>query len=44
MRSKPKPADVIINYSTGAMGITVEKRIAYLRELRPDVAALNMAR
>jgi 3-keto-5-aminohexanoate cleavage enzyme len=34
--------DVIINYSTGAIGIPVQKRIAYLRELRPDVAALNM--
>jgi 3-keto-5-aminohexanoate cleavage enzyme len=34
--------DVIINFSTGAMGVPVEKRIAYLRELRPDVAALNM--
>jgi 3-keto-5-aminohexanoate cleavage enzyme len=34
--------DVIVNYSTGAMGVPVEKRIAYLRELRPDVAALNM--
>jgi 3-keto-5-aminohexanoate cleavage enzyme len=34
--------DVIINYSTGAMGVSVEKRVAYLRELRPDVAALNM--
>jgi 3-keto-5-aminohexanoate cleavage enzyme len=34
--------DVIINYSTGAMGVPVAKRIAYLRELRPDVAALNM--
>jgi|SRR5947209_1825431 len=34
--------DVIINYSTGAIGIPLEKRIAYLRELRPDVAALNM--
>jgi 3-keto-5-aminohexanoate cleavage enzyme len=34
--------DVIVNYSTGAIGIPVEKRIAYLRELRPDVAALNM--
>jgi len=32
----------IINYSTGAIGIPVEKRLAYLRELRPDVAALNM--
>jgi uncharacterized protein (DUF849 family) len=34
--------DVIINFSTGAMGVPVDKRIAYLRELRPDVAALNM--
>ena len=34
--------DVIINYSTGAIGVPVEKRVAYLRELRPDVAALNM--
>ena len=35
--------DVIINYSTGAIGVPVEKRIEYLRELRPDVAALNMS-
>src|SRR5262245_51678278 len=34
--------DVVVNYSTGAIGVPVEKRIAYLRELRPDVAALNM--
>jgi 3-keto-5-aminohexanoate cleavage enzyme len=34
--------DVVINYSTGAIGIPIEKRIEYLRELRPDVAALNM--
>ena len=34
--------DVIVNYSTGAIGVPVEKRISYLRELRPDVAALNM--
>ena len=34
--------DVIINYSTGTIGVPLEKRIAYLRELRPDVAALNM--
>ena len=34
--------DVIINYSTGAIGVSIEKRVAYLRELRPDVAALNM--
>ena len=34
--------DVVVNYSTGAIGVPVEKRIEYLRELRPDVAALNM--
>jgi uncharacterized protein (DUF849 family) len=36
-------SDVIVNYSTGAIGIPIEKRLAYLRELRPDVAALNMS-
>jgi 3-keto-5-aminohexanoate cleavage enzyme len=35
--------DVIVNYSTGAVGIPIEKRLEYLRELRPDVAALNMS-
>ncbi len=39
---KDAAGDVIINYSTGAIGVPLEKRIAYLRELRPDVAALNM--
>jgi uncharacterized protein (DUF849 family) len=34
--------DVIVNYSTGAIGVPLEHRLAYLRELRPDVAALNM--
>ena len=33
---------VIVNYSTGAIGVPVEKRIAYLRACRPEVAALNM--
>src|SRR5436190_1554464 len=33
---------LIINFSTGAIGVPLDKRIAYLRELRPDVAALNM--
>src|SRR3954447_11452999 len=32
----------IINFSTGAMGVTVEKRIDYLRAVPPEVAALNM--
>jgi 3-keto-5-aminohexanoate cleavage enzyme len=34
---------VIVNYSTGAIGVPIEKRIAYLQELTPDVAALNMS-
>jgi 3-keto-5-aminohexanoate cleavage enzyme len=35
--------DVIVNYSTGAIGVTIEKRLEYLRALKPDVAALNMS-
>ncbi|MGE5635492.1 MAG: 3-keto-5-aminohexanoate cleavage protein [Nocardioidaceae bacterium] len=34
--------DVVINLSTGAVGVPLEKRVVYLRALRPDVAALNM--
>jgi uncharacterized protein (DUF849 family) len=34
--------DVIINYSTGTVGVPVSKRIEYLRACRPEVAALNM--
>ncbi|WP_028061887.1 3-keto-5-aminohexanoate cleavage protein [Solirubrobacter soli] len=33
---------VIVNYSTGALGVPVSKRLAYLTELRPEVGALNM--
>ncbi|MGB0097858.1 MAG: 3-keto-5-aminohexanoate cleavage protein [Solirubrobacteraceae bacterium] len=32
----------IINFSTGAVGVPVAKRIAYLEACRPAVAALNM--
>jgi 3-keto-5-aminohexanoate cleavage enzyme len=42
IRAELGPDDVIINYSTGAIGVPLAKRIAYLRELRPDVAAVNM--
>jgi 3-keto-5-aminohexanoate cleavage enzyme len=35
--------DVIVNYSTGAIGISIEQRIEYLRACRPDIAALNMS-
>ena len=34
--------EVIINFSTGTIGVPVEKRIEYLRACRPEVAALNM--
>jgi uncharacterized protein (DUF849 family) len=34
--------DVIINYSTGALGVPVEQRVAYIAALRPEVGALNM--
>jgi 3-keto-5-aminohexanoate cleavage enzyme len=33
---------VIVNYSTGTIGVPVSKRIDYLRACRPEVAALNM--
>ncbi len=34
--------DAIINFSTGTIGVSVEKRVAYLEAVRPEVAALNM--
>jgi 3-keto-5-aminohexanoate cleavage enzyme len=34
--------DVILNFSTGAVGIPAEDRIAHIRELRPELGALNM--
>jgi 3-keto-5-aminohexanoate cleavage enzyme len=33
---------VIVNHSTGAVGLPVGKRVDYLRACRPEVAALNM--
>lgn len=39
---KAECGDVVINFSTGAVGISVEKRLEYLKAVRPDVAALNM--
>ena len=34
--------DVIVNFSTGAIGVPPEQRIAHIRDLRPDIGALNM--
>jgi uncharacterized protein (DUF849 family) len=33
---------VIINFSTGAIGVPVEKKIAPVKEIQPAIAALNM--
>ncbi|MBW1730938.1 MAG: 3-keto-5-aminohexanoate cleavage protein [Deltaproteobacteria bacterium] len=33
---------VIINFSTGAVGIPMEKKIAPVKEIKPAIAALNM--
>lgn len=35
--------EVIINYSTGAIGISREERIHHITALKPDMAALNMS-
>lgn len=37
-----KRCPIIINFSTGAVGIDRESRIAHIRELKPEIAALNM--
>jgi 3-keto-5-aminohexanoate cleavage enzyme len=34
--------DMIVNFSTGAVGIPAEERIAHIRDLKPEMAALNM--
>ena len=34
--------DVIVNFSTGAIGIPAERRIAHIRDLKPEIGALNM--
>ncbi|MGH3440614.1 MAG: 3-keto-5-aminohexanoate cleavage protein [Nitriliruptorales bacterium] len=34
--------DLIINYSTGAVGVPVAKRVEYLEALQPEIGALNM--
>jgi uncharacterized protein (DUF849 family) len=34
--------DAIVNFSTGTIGVSVTKRVAYLEACRPEVAALNM--
>jgi uncharacterized protein (DUF849 family) len=35
-------SDVVLNFSTGAVGVPPEQRTAHIRELKPEMAALNM--
>lgn len=39
---KARCPEVIINFSTGAVGVAREERIAHIQEVKPDIAALNM--
>jgi 3-keto-5-aminohexanoate cleavage enzyme len=34
--------DIIINYSTGAVGIPMEERVHHITKLKPELGALNM--
>ena len=34
--------EVMVNFSTGAVGVAAEERVAHIRELRPEIGALNM--
>ncbi|MGI8609718.1 MAG: 3-keto-5-aminohexanoate cleavage protein [Candidatus Dormibacteria bacterium] len=34
--------DIIINFSTGAVGIPMEDRVGHIARLRPEIGALNM--
>lgn len=34
--------DIIINYSTGAVGIPIEERVHQITSLKPEIGALNM--
>jgi 3-keto-5-aminohexanoate cleavage enzyme len=34
--------EVLINFSTGGVGIPREERVAHIKEVKPDIAALNM--
>jgi uncharacterized protein (DUF849 family) len=42
MQEVRKRCPIIINFSTGAVGVDRDTRIGHIRELRPEIAALNM--
>ena len=35
-------SDIIVNYSTGWVGLPIAERVAHITDLRPEVGALNM--
>ena len=37
-----KRSDIIINFSTGAVGIPMEHRVGHIARLKPEIGALNM--
>jgi uncharacterized protein (DUF849 family) len=37
-----KRTDIIINFSTGAVGIPMDQRVGHIHRLRPEIGALNM--
>ena len=42
MQEVRKRCPIIINFSTGAVGVDRDTRIGHIRELKPEIAALNM--
>ncbi len=42
MQEVRKRCPVIINFSTGAIGVDRDTRMGHIRELKPEIAALNM--
>ena len=42
MEEVRKRCPIIINFSTGAVGVDRDNRIAHIRELKPEIAALDM--
>lgn len=42
MQEVKKRCPIIVNFSTGAVGVDRDTRMGHIRELRPEIAALNM--
>lgn len=42
MQECRKRCDVILNFSTGAVGVPKEERVKHIKDLKPEMGALNM--